>query len=128
MSAALFAALGSPAAATLCVNPGGTGGCSSTISQAVSKASEGDVIKVEPGTYKEDVVIGKALSLLGAGADDTFIDATGLANGIYIDGRDHSGLSHVVVKGFTIENAKYEGILVTNASEVTIWGKPRTEK
>lgn len=120
--AALFAATCSSAgAATSCVNPHGSGGCFSTISAAVFKASPNDEIKVWPGVYHDDVVIGKALSLVGAGAGDTFIDATGRANGIYIDGLDHSGLSHVVVKGFTVENARFEGILVTNATAATIW-------
>ena len=67
------------------------------------------------------MVIGKPLSLIGASRSNTIIDATGLSNGIYIDGLDHAGLSNVVVKGFTIENANFEGILVTNASDVTIW-------
>jgi hypothetical protein len=44
----------------------------------------------------------------------------GLSNGIYINGFAKPGLSKVVVAGFTIENANYEGILVTNASFVTI--------
>ena len=44
-------------AATFCVNPGGTGGCSSTISAAIAAASAGDTIRVASGTYKEDVVI-----------------------------------------------------------------------
>jgi hypothetical protein len=108
-------------AATLCVNPGGTKGCFSKIGAAVKAASPNDTINVAAGTYKEDVVIGKALSLIGAGRATTIIDATGLSNGIYIDGRDHLGLINVVVRGFTVENANFEGILVTNASDVTIW-------
>jgi parallel beta-helix repeat protein len=107
--------------ATLCVNPGGTNGCHSTIKGAVSAASPNDTIRVAEGTYKEDVVIGKSLSLLGANRDTTSIDATGLSNGIYIDGLDHTGLSSVVVKGFAVRNANFEGILITNASNVTIW-------
>jgi parallel beta-helix repeat protein len=81
-----------------------------------------DTINVAAGTYKEDVVIGKALSLIGANPKNTVIDAAGLSNGIYIDGLDNSGLSNVVVTGFTVENANYEGILVTNASGVNISG------
>jgi hypothetical protein len=108
-------------AATLCVNPGGTGGCFSTIGAAVAAASPNDTVKVAAGTYPEDVVIGKALSLVGAGRTTTIIDATGLPNGIYIDGLDHKGLSDVVVTGFRVENANYEGILVTNASDVNVW-------
>ncbi len=108
-------------AATLCVNPGGTGGCFSTINSAVAAASPNDTVKVAAGSYAEDVVIGKALSLVGAGRGVTIIDATGLANGIYVDGLDHKGLSGVVVTGFKVENANFEGILVTNASDVTVW-------
>src|ERR1700761_2732916 len=50
---------------TLCVNPAGSGGCHKTIQSAVNAASANDVVNVAPGTYAEDVVIGKTLSLLG---------------------------------------------------------------
>src|SRR6185436_5922560 len=43
--------------ATLCVNPGGTGGCFSTIQAAVNAATNGDTVNVEAGTYDEDVTI-----------------------------------------------------------------------
>jgi Right handed beta helix region len=108
-------------AATLCVNPGGTGGCFSTITAAVAAASPNDTVNVAAGTYAEDVVIGKALSLVGASRSTTIIDATGLSNGVYIDGLDNAGLSNVVVTGFEVENANFEGILITNASAVTVW-------
>jgi hypothetical protein len=107
-------------AATLCVNPGGTGGCFSKINAAVAAASPSDTVKVAAGTYAEDVVISKALSLVGAGSGTTIIDAAGLSNGVYVDGLDNPGLSHVVVTGFKIENANFEGILVTNSSDVTV--------
>jgi hypothetical protein len=107
-------------AANLCVNPGGTNGCYSTISAAVAAAGDNDVIRVARGTYHEDVVITKSLSLLGAGADCTVIDASGLLNGINIDGYDNPGLAHVIVSGFTVKNANAQGILATNATDVTI--------
>src|SRR3974390_2782556 len=118
---ALFAASSQGvAASTLCVNTAGSGGCYSKIATAVSHASSGDTVKVAPGTYKEDVVIGKSLSLIGAGAGASVIDATGLANGIFVDGYDNPGLTHVTVAGFTVKNALYEGVLVVTASDVTI--------
>lgn len=121
LCAALIAGIGKPAgAATLCVNPGGTMGCYAKIGTAVLNASLNDTINVASGTYKEDVVIGKTLSLIGANPNNTVIDATGLSNGVYIDGLDNSGLGNVVVRGFTVKNANFEGILVTNASFVTI--------
>ena len=66
--------------------------------------------------------IGLPLSLVGSGYGRSVINAIGLPNGIYIDGIDNPGLSKVVVTGFTIENANFEGILVTNASFVTVRG------
>ena len=80
-----------------------------------------DTINVAPGIYVEDVIIRTPLSLVGAGRGQSIINAIGLSNGIYIDGLENPGLSKVVVTGFTIENANFEGILVTNASFVTIW-------
>jgi hypothetical protein len=67
------------------------------------------------------VIIGKPLSLVGAGCGRSIINAVRLPTGIYIDGIDNPGLSKVVVTGFTIENANFEGILITNGSFITIW-------
>jgi parallel beta-helix repeat protein len=106
--------------ATLCVNTSGSGGCFSKIGDAVLHAGLNDTIKVAAGTYKEDVVIGKPVALVGAGESSTVIDATGLPNGIYIDGLDNAGLSDVLVRDFTIKNANFEGILITNSSGITI--------
>lgn len=111
-------------AATLCVNPGGTSGCKTTITAAVNAASAGDTILVAPGTYKEDVHIKQSVSLIGANRW-TVIDASGLPNGIFIDGMASapaSGVWHVVVSGITVRNANFEGILVANASDVSLIG------
>ena len=43
--------------ATLCVNPGGTGGCFSTIQAAVDAAGKNDVINIAAGTYTENVTM-----------------------------------------------------------------------
>lgn len=107
-------------AKNLCVNHNGSNGCYKTISAAVAGASAWDVINVWPGAYKEDVVIGIPLSLIGSGANSTIIDATGLANGIFVDGFDHPGLAHVIISGFTVKNAQWEGLLVVSASDVVI--------
>jgi parallel beta-helix repeat protein len=105
--------------ATRCVNPQRLG-CFGTIGAAVSAASPNDVIRVSEGTYHEDVVIGKPLSLLGDDAGQVIIDATGLANGIDIDGHNHAGLQNVTVAGFTVRNANFEGILATDSSHLNI--------
>jgi hypothetical protein len=119
--AALFAALlQTAAAATLCVDPSGGGGCYTKIQTAVNHAAAYDVINVKKGTYYEDVTIGIPLSLIGAGAHQSVINADGLANGIFVDGFDHAGLHAVTIAGFTIENALYEAVLVVSAFDVTV--------
>ena len=115
------------AAATLCVNTTGVNGCYDSIQNAVNHAADNDVIMVAAGTYNEDVVIGRPLSLLGAGAGKSIIDATDLDNGFLIDGYDHPGLHSVVVSGFTVENAQFEGILAVSATQVTIANNTLTD-
>lgn len=107
-------------AKTLCVNPTGSGGCYKTIQGAVNGASPNDVIQVAAGTYKQEVTIGKSLSILGAGQNASVIDATGLAHAIFVDGFDHAGLHNVTISGFTLKNALFEGLLVVSSYDVTI--------
>jgi len=107
-------------AANQCVNPGGTGGCKKSINAAIAAAGAHDTVTVAPGVYHENVVVDKPLALLGNRPENTFIDATGLANGIDIDGYHNPNLSQVVVSGFTVANANFQGILVTNATDVLI--------
>ncbi len=116
-------------AATLCVNPGGKLGCKATINAALAAASTGDTILVSPGTYKEDVVITKPIALLGS-YRASVIDASGLANGIFVNGMSAApkiGITNVTVSGFTVRNANFEGILVANATDVSLTGNLVTD-
>jgi parallel beta-helix repeat protein len=120
----------SASAATLCVKSHGQNGCSSTISAAVSAAAPGDLIQVWPGVYSEDVMINKSVSLVSIAPHQAIIDATGLANGIWVNGMSTApaaGVSNVVISGFKVRNAKYEGILLTNATNVTVVGNEVTD-
>ena len=74
-----------------------------SINAAVAAAPIGGTVIVCEGTYKEDVLVNKALTLK---SEDAFIDATGLENGIHVVASD------VNVDGFRIENANGEGVLV----------------
>jgi parallel beta-helix repeat protein len=121
VAAFLFSASGLASAATKCVNAAGSGGCFASINAAVAAAAPNDTINVAPGTYHENVVIQKPLSIVGAGAGRSIVDASGLANGFDVDGHHHAGLSHVVVTGFTVRRANFQGILITDSSYVTVW-------
>jgi hypothetical protein len=112
-------ALGAPtafAAGAVCVNPGGTGGCYATIQAGVNAVSPSGIVNVAAGTYHEDVSITKALTLHGAGATATVIDATGLANGLVVKGVNAPS----TITGFTVENANLEGVVLQNSSHVTV--------
>ena len=93
------------------------GHCYSHISDAVAAAAANDVIEVGPGTYKEYVIITKALSLNGT---DATINADGLSRGIFVNGMLAPGLSQVHISGFTVKKANFEGILIANASYVSV--------
>jgi parallel beta-helix repeat protein len=107
-------------AKTLCVNPKGTSGCYAKIQDAVNAAAKFDVINLAVGVYKEDVVIGKPLSLIGAGAGMSIIDATNLPNGILLDGLNNRGLRDVTVAALSVKNALYEGVIVLNTTGAVI--------
>jgi parallel beta-helix repeat protein len=113
--AALFSATAH--GATLCVNTFGIGHCYTTISDAVAAASPNDLILVGPGTYKEYVIITKPLSLTGIQAT---INAEGLSRGIFVNGMAAPNLSEVHISGFTVKKANFEGILIANASAVSV--------
>jgi parallel beta-helix repeat protein len=89
-----------------------------TIGAAVSAARNGATILVCHGTYREDVLLSKTLSIVGLG--HPVIDATGQDNGFNVTA------SGSRIQGFTVKNAIGEGILVglvsTPVSDVTIRG------
>jgi len=120
----LSAICSTASAATVCVSQ--SGACPYTkIADAVNAAASGDTIQVRAGIYNESITITKPVTLVGAGRDRTIINAFGLANGIFIDGMakaPETGISNVTVSGFTVENANLEGILIGNATAVTIYG------
>ncbi len=105
-----FAGLaGTPAAATLCVDPTGAAGCRTTIQAAVDAAGGGDLILVAPGVYFESVVVpsGKdGLRIVGTRRDTTIVDASPYSDR-GITGDDPAFLvqsSNVVLRALTVRN------------------------
>jgi len=87
-------------ALTLCVNPGGTGGCYSKIQLAVNAASPGDTIIVAAGTYTENVTIGISVTVNGAGSGLTFVDGNS-AGSVFTIG---AGTTAVTLTNMTIRD------------------------
>jgi parallel beta-helix repeat protein len=78
-------------AATSCVNPGGTGGCHSSIQSAVDAASSGDTIHVATGIYSEAVTINKSLTLRANGAANIQGCFSLAADNVTVDGFSFNG-------------------------------------
>ena len=101
-----------------CVNTGGTGGCYSTIQAALNAAPSGSTIHVAAGTYHEDLLITKAITLKGAGASSSIIDASSASPtyGVTIQGVKTT----TTITGFTVEKAPLAGIQVAASTGVVI--------
>jgi parallel beta-helix repeat protein len=84
-----------------------------TIQEAIDFARDGDTIFVYPGTYFENLVIHKTISLVSGDKDTTIIDGQGVGTVIYISGED------VTVTGFTIRRGEY-GIFCDESDSTTI--------
>jgi parallel beta-helix repeat protein len=126
---------GAQASSNLCVNPGGSQGCFSTIQAAIDSVSAPNtIIVVRPGTYTASCtapacsvatissaaangssLAGLTLQCTGGKWPAVILDATSLDHGVYV-----SGVNHVTVKGCIGENAAREGILVENADNVDV--------
>lgn len=86
-----------------------------SISRAVTVAHPGEQIDVEPGSYSEEVLLTKRLTIQGL--HSPIVDARGHYRGIMIRGAKSEGS---VVRGLVVENARYEGILALDSRRVTI--------
>jgi len=71
-----------------------------TIQEAVDVASDGDTVFVYEGTYSENIIVNKGISLLGEDKYTTIIDAPErFGRGIHV-----SSTSNVTISEFTIRH------------------------
>jgi nitrous oxidase accessory protein len=84
-----------------------------SIQDAVNNASSGDMIRVRSGTYKENVLIDKTVSLIGENPNNTIIDGNATLYTLLI------AANSAVVKNFTIRNSgeyPYSGLFLNQVS------------
>jgi nitrous oxidase accessory protein NosD len=77
-----------------------------TIQQAINNAGAGDTIQVWAGTYTENIIVFKRLSIIGNGTTNTIIDGSISGDVVRISA------NNVIIQGFTITGS---GIVSTNA-------------
>jgi len=90
----------------------------SSIQAAINNATSGDTISVHPGTYYENIVVDKSITLIGENRSTTIIDGRGSGSVIIV------GASHVEISGFTVQNSGISwpksGIQIANSYSNTI--------
>jgi parallel beta-helix repeat protein len=122
-------------AAMICVNPGGTKGCQSSIQAAIDSVnSTPSTIVIQPGTYSAacgaaacsvasilanapnaSKLIGLSLKCRAGDGKSVILDASHLDHAVYV-----SGVDQVSIEGCVVKNADREGILIENSDNVHI--------
>jgi Periplasmic copper-binding protein (NosD) len=92
---------------------GASSNCYGTIALGIANAQDGDTVMVYPGTYSENVVLGKNITLLGMGPQSTIIYGT-------TDAITVNSYFSVTIKGFTIKSAGGNGIYLQQGSSSVI--------
>ena len=98
-----------------------------TIQGAINAASDGDTINVRAGTYYENVIINKKVSLVGEDRGTTIIDGSGNGNVVCMT----SAADTANISSFTLRNGRGindgAGIDVQSSSNHTITGNIITD-
>jgi hypothetical protein len=119
-----FLALATPltaSAVTLCVNPGGTGGCFASIRGALQhiQYDGSDVIDVAAGTYYErDITVFAPVQIRGAGMHLTIVDGSLGGSGPNVF-RFSEGSGHSSLSGMTIQRGR-RGVDLGRFNTVTL--------
>lgn len=85
-----------------------------TIQEAINAANDGDTIFVRNGTYYENVVVNKSISLVGENRSTTTIDGSGTGTTVFVT------VGPLYINGFTIQNGGSYGIYFSYTAGNTI--------
>jgi parallel beta-helix repeat protein len=91
-----------------------------TIQEAINYASDGDTVFVRAGTYPENIIVNKSVSLVGESPENTIIDGQRVGTVIYVN------TSYITIANFTVQNGAgfngrpYAGISVYTRSYLNI--------
>jgi nitrous oxidase accessory protein len=85
-----------------------------TIQEAINNANEGDTVYIRMGTYFENVIVNKTISLIGEDKAETIIDGGEINSSIRVS------TNNVVISNFTVQNGYWEAVCIWDYSNVTI--------
>ena len=88
-----------------------------SIIEGIDAVAPGKSVIVAVGTYKEQLIIDRSITLRGASRDNTFITGSGLTGNLITIEEDY-----VIITGFTIDgaNSTAKGIYFDNCSSINI--------
>jgi parallel beta-helix repeat protein len=87
----------------------------STIQGAINAAIDGDVVFVHNGTYSEDVVLNKSLSLIGENRDSAVVQSMGgLSNSVNVNASDVLLANLTIRDGFCGVAVQGEKVMITS--------------
>jgi len=109
---------GGARAATITVNASG-GADYTRIQDAINNSNNGDTITVAAGTYYENVVVNKSVSMVGAGANVTIVNANNSSKHVF-----NVTANYVNISGFTATGAtgynEIAGIYLSGVNYVNV--------
>ena len=85
-----------------------------SINTAIAAAAAGDTILVAPGTYTENVLVNKSVTLAGGGVGTVISAVNPMDSALEVTA------NNALVSGFTVTDSYVNEIAVTNANGVTI--------
>lgn len=85
-----------------------------TIQQAVNTANQGDTIFVKAGTYFENVLVNKNLSIIGENRTTTIVNGSNTGTVFYVN------TASVTIKGFTVTHGSDTGIFLYRSNNSII--------
>ena len=102
----------------------GTGVSDETIQNAIDAADAGDTVNVQAGTYVENVVVDKYLTLLGAGdsASGTVLDGSNGDNAVRITASGLGASDRLTLEDLRVVDSQLSGIRASNVDHIALTG------